>query len=234
MSKVIDLVGRRFGNLVVLERAPDVFSGKQRVARWLVRCDRVQYDGSVCGKQKVVWGRSMTGGGTKSCGCGEGYWKHGAGRRGQTTPEFEAWEAMKQRCREGGAYYGRFVYCEGFDDFNVFVEKLGLMTAPTLDRIRNEEGYYCGDCTQCVRRGWKFNCRWATRLEQALNRSDNHKLYFEGREMCLSEWEHEYNLTSGVLYHRLEDLGWPIADALKIPAGRARRSSRRRTRWSSE
>lgn len=225
MGRLIDLVGRKFGNLVVLERASDVFSGKQRIARWFTRCDRVLFDGTVCGKLKIIWGRSMTSGNTTSCGCGEGTWKHGAARRGQETLEFSAWEYMKARCDEGGVYFERFVYCDGFRDFKAFAAKLGPMTAPTLDRVRNEEGYYCGDCEQCVRNGWEFNCRWATRLEQALNRSDNRKLVYAGREMCLSEWEKEYGLTPGVLYHRLVDLDWLIEDALKIPVGR-------RTRWS--
>ena len=226
MGRLIDLVGRRFGNLVVLELADRVQSGRLTLIRWRARCERVLFDGTICGKITVVRGDSLRNGETISCGCAEGYWKHGAARRGQETPEFSAWENMKARCDEGGAYFGRFVYCEGFRDFKIFAAKLGPMTAPTLDRVKNEDGYYCGDCEQCVRNGWVFNCRWATRLEQALNRSDNHKLIFEGREMCLSEWEQEFGLTPGLLHHRLE-LGWSVGDALKIPIGR-------RTRWSSE
>lgn len=225
MAKLIDLVGCRFGNLIVLELADRIQCGKMSLIRWRVKCVRVLMDGSICGKITVVRGDSLRSGNTTSCGCGEGYWKHGAARRGQETPEFSAWENMRARCDEGGVYFGRSVYCEGFNDFKIFVGKLGPMTAPTLDRVQNKKGYYCGDCSQCIKNGWEFNCRWATRLEQSLNRDNNHRLPFEGREMCLSEWEKEYKLPPGLLYHRLEDLGWSIEDALKIPVGK-------RTRWS--
>lgn len=58
MSKLIDLVGNRYGRLVVLEKAePD----KHSHTRWLCQCD--------CGNQKIIDGGSLKKGLTKSCGC---------------------------------------------------------------------------------------------------------------------------------------------------------------------
>jgi len=57
MAKIIGLTGQRFGSLVVLRIAE---SKTPRGAQWIVLCD--------CGKQKVVEGRNLRNGRTKSCG----------------------------------------------------------------------------------------------------------------------------------------------------------------------
>lgn len=59
----LNLVGQRFGRLVVLERADDEIdkkSGKHKT-RWLCQCN--------CGNEKIVRGASLTSGGVRSCGC---------------------------------------------------------------------------------------------------------------------------------------------------------------------
>jgi hypothetical protein len=53
-----NLIGKRFGKLVVLDRAENDASGH---TRWLCQCD--------CGNQKVVSGASLMKGHTQSCGC---------------------------------------------------------------------------------------------------------------------------------------------------------------------
>ena len=57
---LIDMTGKRFGKLVVLEKAynddPDNTS-----ARWLCRCD--------CGKEKIIRGDTLRNGKSRSCGC---------------------------------------------------------------------------------------------------------------------------------------------------------------------
>jgi hypothetical protein len=62
----IDLVGQRFGRLLVLERAPA--SGPSRNARWLCRCD--------CGGEKIILSNSLRRGVTDSCGCSRPYAPH--------------------------------------------------------------------------------------------------------------------------------------------------------------
>lgn len=58
MSKLIDLTGRKFGRLTVVERAGQT---NQREARWLCIC--------FCGATTTVRGYSLRSGGAKSCGC---------------------------------------------------------------------------------------------------------------------------------------------------------------------
>lgn len=58
-----NLIGQRFGRLVILERAEDEIdkkSGKHKT-RWLCQCD--------CGNQKIIRGASLTCGRVRSCGC---------------------------------------------------------------------------------------------------------------------------------------------------------------------
>lgn len=57
MAKLKDLTGKRFGRLTVLERAPSA----NKNAAWRCTCE--------CGKEKVIAGRNLTEGKTKSCGC---------------------------------------------------------------------------------------------------------------------------------------------------------------------
>lgn len=60
--RLIDLTGRRFGRLTVLERAEDRFTPKGlRQACWLCVCD--------CGTEKIVYGERLRKGWTTSCGC---------------------------------------------------------------------------------------------------------------------------------------------------------------------
>ena len=56
--RLIDLTGKRFGRLTVLEKGA---SDKSGTVRWLCECN--------CGEKRVVRGNSLKAGGTKSCGC---------------------------------------------------------------------------------------------------------------------------------------------------------------------
>lgn len=62
MSRLIDLTGKRFGRLVVMERAEYYTSPSyQSVPLWRCRCD--------CGAECIVAGKSLRYGQTRSCGC---------------------------------------------------------------------------------------------------------------------------------------------------------------------
>lgn len=58
MSRFIDETGNRYERLLVLER---VENDKNRRARWLCHCD--------CGNEKIVSGKALRSGNTRSCGC---------------------------------------------------------------------------------------------------------------------------------------------------------------------
>ena len=64
MSKLVDLTGRRFGRLTVIERAGTYKSESdsfQSFATWRCKCD--------CGKETVVISVNLLHGATRSCGC---------------------------------------------------------------------------------------------------------------------------------------------------------------------
>ena len=58
MGKALDLTGKKFGRLTVIER---VENDKEGHTRWLCRCD--------CGSQRIVLGKCLKNGHTQSCGC---------------------------------------------------------------------------------------------------------------------------------------------------------------------
>ena len=61
-KNLIDLTNKRFGRLVVINRAEDYISPKERhFVCWLCKCD--------CGNEVVVNGNSLRRNSTKSCGC---------------------------------------------------------------------------------------------------------------------------------------------------------------------
>ena len=60
--KLIDLTGKRFGSLTVIERHGTYVSPKgAKMVTWLCKCD--------CGNTTVVHGTSLKSGNVKSCGC---------------------------------------------------------------------------------------------------------------------------------------------------------------------
>ena len=62
-KRCLDLVGQRFGRLVVLQRVNDKIDPKtgKHKTKFLCQCD--------CGNQKVVLGSALTQGTIRSCGC---------------------------------------------------------------------------------------------------------------------------------------------------------------------
>ncbi len=161
--KPVDLVGLRFGRLLIVERGVNSSTGKCRF--WCV-CD--------CGvKKKLVLGTSLLTGKTKSCGCyrvefgrkiGSSYATH----RMTDTPEYRCWANLKDRCynksnKSYRRYGGRGIrVCKRWrKSFEAFLEDMGLRPDPklTIER-KNNNGHY-----------EKRNCMWATRSQQQRNKN---------------------------------------------------------------
>jgi hypothetical protein len=56
-----DLIGQRFGRLLVISRVKRDRNCVSRDSRWLCKCD--------CGRETIVGGQKLRDGHTKSCGC---------------------------------------------------------------------------------------------------------------------------------------------------------------------
>jgi hypothetical protein len=163
----IDLTGKRFGRLLVVERAG---TSKRRRALWLAACD--------CGVRIAVITATLQNGRTKSCGCLHrevmrevGKWantKHGEAANGKLSPEYSTWRSMIQRCEDPrhnryDRYGGRGIrVCDRWrNSFEAFLADMGRKPSSNLsiDRINNDGNYEPG------------NCRWATASEQQKNKS---------------------------------------------------------------
>ena len=125
------------------------------------------------------------------------------------------WKGMMGRCYnesyKGYKNYGgkHIRVCPEWHNPLVFQEWAyahGYSDELTLDRIDNNKDY----CPE--------NCRWATTLEQAQNRSTCIYLEYLGVRQTLSSWSRQLNVSEQMLGSRLK-AGWPIEDILTTPSG---------------
>jgi hypothetical protein len=208
MPKWKDIIGKTYGELTVIDHAPNR-PRKDREGQffkmWLCEC--------VCGKRVEVETQNLKR--NPSCGCkkrekisrahkGNKYHllrktiapppsnrRHGHTAGGKTTPEFRAWTGMQTRCNnpcEGdAACYAGVTVCErwtGKEGFQNFLADMGPRPSPkhSIDRIEGAKGY------------GPVNCRWATKKEQSQNRKNVIWLTHNGKTQCAADWAKELGL----------------------------------------
>lgn len=154
IATLVDLVGKRFGKLIVVSRSHKDSDGKWF---WICLCD--------CGKSACKKGARLKSGKTKSCGCNKlnnqgakthGYWN---------SPTWISWSCMKRRCLSPSTpgyhrYGGRGItFHPSWSKFENFLADMAERPhGKTLDRIDSDGNYE------------RSNCRWATAKEQTANR----------------------------------------------------------------
>lgn len=151
---------------------------------------------------------------------------HGDACRGRTSPEYNIWVMMRQRCtnpndKRYANYGGRgIVFVDRWSEFANFLQDLGRRPSPkhTLDRTDNDGPYS------------PANCAWATHSEQANNRSNNRVLSVEGRQITLAQASKDYGIPYSALKCRLRR-GWSDAEAVELEK-RRQTSGPRITKYS--
>lgn len=196
MSKYIDLIGKRFGRLKVIEQAE---SNKQHATCWKCLCD--------CGNYHIVSTGNLNKGNVRSCGClhielsKERNTTHGKTK----TRIYRTWINMISRCEDVNHksykhYGGRGIYvCKSwrnnFQNFYDWAMLNGYADNLTIDR-KNNNGNYDPD-----------NCTWNTSKEQCNNRSNNRIVELNGNVHTLAEWSNITGINYQTLRWRLNE-GW--------------------------
>jgi hypothetical protein len=207
MPPFIDLTGQKFGRLTVIHRIENKYS---KATKFLCQCS--------CGKEVPVNAASLKNGTTKSCGCyhqeirSQSLTTHGMSK----IPLYRTWKAMMSRCYNthhmGYPDYGGrgITVCQQWHDFPTWYAYMGEPPSKnhTIERIDNNGNYE------------PSNCRWATRKEQANNKSNNRIIEFNGQTKTLKQWAEVIKMPYKTLHARLNQANWSIEKSFKTPLRR--------------
>lgn len=179
-----------------------------------------------CGNTRQVTLTSLTSGQAKSCKqCARPMYKHTTSH-----PLYRVWASMRNRCRdENHSYFKRGIkVCDRWDGdgslqyFNNFVGDMGTRPeGKSLDRIDNN-GPYSPE-----------NCRWADRITQQNNRSNNLRVTYNGVTKTWADWARHFNVS----YNRLDyprKLGHTPEEIIEMYHVREELSIRGNMRWRPE
>jgi len=151
MSKIINLIGQKFGRLMVIKRAYP--NAKDRNVRWLCKCE--------CGEEKIVTGGHLRGGSVKSCGC--------------LKREKAAINGRKSRLSPGLAHMRKII-----SDYKSRAKKRGFgyeLTEKQFKEITQKDCYYCGIKPSNIAKDDKH---YGDYIYNGLDRIDNNKGYIMG------------------------------------------------------
>jgi len=200
----MEVMGKKFGRLTVLEEAP-----KKNFRRFLFcLCS--------CGNKKEINRDNLVQGKVNSCGC----LKVDEIRKRLTThgmnqsPTHRTWRAMKSRCNPKTVIksfqrnYTKkgITVCNRWLKFQNFYQDIGPKPSSkhSIDRIDGNKGYS------------PDNCRWATPKEQARNTSRNRMITYKGETKAMASWAEELGLSYSMVRDRIKRK-WSYKRALETP-----------------
>jgi hypothetical protein len=202
--KLNDITGKKFGRLTVIEQGD---SNGRKGVYWNCICE--------CGNKCTVHARALVSGHTKSCGC------YNLDRISQPrthglshTNEHAIWKAMRQRCynKKASNYYrygGRGItICQewgNFENFYKWCSESGYKNGMTIDRIDNNDNYS------------PQNCRWADKITQGNNKSNNKKILYRGEMLSLSQMGRIKGIDRRTIAYRV-NRGWDAEQIVNTPA----------------
>lgn len=160
-----------------------------------------------CGGTRLVAIGRLTSKSVKSCGCyvrPKGPYYH------ELT--FNSWRGMQSRCKQEShnrfaKYGGRGIaICEAWNSYEQFYKDMGERPSAShqIDRIDND-GNYCPE-----------NCRWATRSEQARNKSNTVMIEFRGEVRSAHDWGELVGMNGKSIAQRIRK-GWTAEQAITFP-----------------
>ncbi len=205
MPRKIDMIGKRFGMIVVMSEHSQRSDGLY----WNCTCD--------CGNTFIRNGSKVRKRNSSSCcGCNirkmlsEKMIKHGLVRH----PLYGIWCNMKARCgRSSHSSYHNYggrgikVCDEWLTDFGIFFDwatSNGWHEDLEIDRRDNNRGYS------------PDNCRMVTKQQNAMNNRRNVLVTYNGR-VYNSEQIREVSEVSGSVFTTRLRQGWSVEDAVQVP-----------------
>lgn len=219
--KKLNLVGQRYGKLVVVENA-GVKNGRS-----------YSYCDCDCGKKHIlIMNKQLRNGHTKSCGCYKAEviskigkqtgstniikahkvaWEQNKTHGASKTRLYRIWEGMKQRCYNPNSdayifYGGKGIeFYEEWKNFSVFQEwalSHGYEEELSIDRIKPENGYS------------PENCRWVTSSFNSQRAGEEYKLYILTNNKTGEQFQTN-NLTKFCKEHELGHSVYYFVDLLR-------------------
>ena len=190
MGKKVDMIGKRFGKLVVIEETNK--RDANGTIYYLCQCD--------CGNQKIINGKGLRHTGTVSCGC-YNLIKSKKENPNYKHPLYSIYRSIKDRCTNPNCkafknYGGRGICVSSewssFDAFKEWALSNGYQKGLWIDRIDND-GNYGPD-----------NCRWATPKEQQNNKRVCVYITVGGKTQTMMQWAEEKGINHRTLKSRYD------------------------------
>lgn len=127
---------------------------------------------------------------------------------------YNVWHGMVNRCRNPilkvyPRYGGRGIkVCEEWHDYFIFKEwamNNGYDESLTIER-KDNNGNYCPE-----------NCAWVTMKQQQNNKSNSHRITYNGQIKTITEWGDVLGISAITLRSRIIKCGWSTEKAFSAP-----------------